>query len=128
MIRLQFIGHLGHDAIQRNINGKSVLNFHVAHTRRFKDQQGQLQEKTLWVDCAYWEHEKAGPYLTKGRQVYVDGTPSLEMYDNREGERVAVLRLHVHNMQLCAEKKGRDAEQLAEEQAAAGEVTDDLPF
>ena len=124
MIRLQFIGHLGHDAIQKNVNGKAVLNFRVAHTERFKDQYGQQQERTVWVDCAYWEHEKVGPYLTKGTQVYIDGKPSLEMYDNREGERMAALKLHVFALQLLSGKRKDELPVPGQEE----EVNEDLPF
>lgn len=124
MIRLQFIGHLGHDAIQKNVNGKAVLNFRVAHTERFKDQHGQQQERTIWIDCAYWEHEKVGPYLTKGTQVYIDGKPSLEMYDNREGERMAALKLHVFGLQLLSGKRKDELPVPGQEE----EVNEDLPF
>ena len=37
MIKLQVIGNLGKDAVVNNVNGKSVINFNVAHTERFKD-------------------------------------------------------------------------------------------
>ncbi len=42
MIKLQVIGNLGADCIQKEINGKTVINFNVAHSERFKDAQGNL--------------------------------------------------------------------------------------
>ena len=79
MIKLQIVGNLGKDCIMKEVNGRNVINFSVAHTERFKDAQGVLKEKTTWVECAYWT-DKTGvaPYLTKGKTVYVEGTPDVE--------------------------------------------------
>ena len=54
MIKLQAIGHLGKDATTNAVNGKNVINFSVAHTEKYKDQQGNQKEKTVWVECSYW--------------------------------------------------------------------------
>ena len=51
MIKLQVIGNLGKDAVVNNVNGKSVINFNVAHTERYKDAQGVQKDRTTWVDC-----------------------------------------------------------------------------
>ena len=40
MIKLQIIGNLGADCIQKEINGKTVINFNVAHSEKYKDAQG----------------------------------------------------------------------------------------
>ena len=46
MIKLQVIGNLGKDCITNTVNGKSVINFSVAHTEKFRDSSGQQKEKT----------------------------------------------------------------------------------
>ena len=43
MIKLQVIGNLGADCIQKEINGKTVINFNVAHSEKFKDAQETLR-------------------------------------------------------------------------------------
>lgn len=130
MIRLQLIGHLGHDAVQRYVNGKVVLGFRMAHTERYTNKDGVLQEKTIWVDCSYWEHEKVGPYLTTGTRVYVDGSPSAEMYVNGQGESVSVLRLRVFTLQLLSTRREGNKREIDVEEAAKSDVdiADDLPF
>jgi single-strand DNA-binding protein len=130
MIRLQLIGHLGHDAVQRYVNGKTVLSFRVAHTERYTNREGILQEKTIWADCSYWEHEKVGPYLTTGTRVYVDGSPSAEVYVNAQGEQVCTIRLRVLTLQLLSTRREAERKEMdAAEAAKRGEdVTDDLPF
>ena len=101
MIKLQIIGNLGADCIQKEINGKNVINFNVAHSEKFKDAQGNLKEKTVWANCAYWTDRTAvAQYLLKGKTVFVEGTPEVETYTNREGTFAATLRVRVQNLQL----------------------------
>ncbi|MEO8769996.1 MAG: single-stranded DNA-binding protein [Ferruginibacter sp.] len=101
MIKLQIIGNLGADCIQKEINGKTVINFNVAHSEKFKDAQGNLKEKTTWVNCAYWTDRTAvAQYLTKGRTVYAEGTPEVESYTNKEGQAAVTLRMRVFSIQL----------------------------
>ena len=50
MIKLQVIGNLGKDCLTNVVNGKNVINFNVAHTEKFRDQQNNLKEKTTWVE------------------------------------------------------------------------------
>ena len=90
MIKMQVIGNLGKDCLVNTVNGKNVINFTVAHTEKYRDSQGNNQEKTTWVDCAYWS-DKTGiaPYLTKGKQVFVEGTPELSTYQKNDGTKGA---------------------------------------
>ncbi len=101
MIKLQIVGNLGADCIQKEVNGKNVINFNVAHTEKFKDAQGNLKERTTWVNCAYWTDRTAvAQYLKKGKQVYVEGSPEAEAYTNKENQPAATLRLRVRDLQL----------------------------
>ena len=101
MIKLQIIGNLGADCIQKEINGKTVINFNVAHSEKFKDAQGNLKEKTTWVNCAYWTDRTAvAQYLTKGRTVYAEGAPEAEAYTNKDGQPASTLRMRVQTVQL----------------------------
>ena len=84
MIKMQIIGNLGKDCVVNTVNGKNVINFTVAHTEKYKDSQGNNQEKTTWVDCAYWTDRTAiSPYLTKGKQVFVEGNPEVRTLPGR---------------------------------------------
>ena len=101
MIKLQIIGNLGKDCIKKEVNGKNVINFSVAHTERYKDSMGNQKERTTWVECAYWTDKLAvADYLNKGRTVYVEGTPEADAYTNKEGQPAATLRMRVQNLQL----------------------------
>ena len=101
MIKLQIIGNLGADCIQKEINGKTVINFNVAHSEKYKDAQGNPKERTTWVNCAYWTDRTAvAQYLTKGRTVYAEGSPEAEAYTNKEGQPASTLRMRVQTVQL----------------------------
>ena len=101
MIKLQIVGNLGADCIQKEVNGKNVINFNVAHTEKYKDAQGNLKERTTWVNCAYWTDRTAvAQYLKKGKQVYVEGSPEAEAYTNKDNQPAATLRLRVRDLQL----------------------------
>jgi single-strand DNA-binding protein len=101
MIKLQIVGNLGKDCIVKEVNGKNVINFSVAHTERYKDAQGNQKERTTWVECAYWTDRTAvAQYLTKGKTVYAEGSPEADAYTNKEGQASATLRMRVQNIQL----------------------------
>lgn len=101
MIKLQVIGNLGKDCVTNTVNGKSVINFNVAHTEKFKDSSGAVKEKTTWVECAYWTDRIAvAPYLKRGSQVYVEGIPELRHYQKNDGTPGTSLSLRVTSLQL----------------------------
>ncbi|HSQ45206.1 MAG TPA: single-stranded DNA-binding protein [Ginsengibacter sp.] len=101
MIKLQIVGNLGKDCIVKEVNGKNVINFSVAHTERFKDSTGAPRERTTWVECAYWTDRTAvAPYLKKGQLVFAEGSPEAEGYMNKENQAAATLRMRVREIQL----------------------------
>ena len=105
MIKMQVIGNLGKDCIVNTVNGKNVINFTVAHTEKYRDSQGNNQEKTIWVDCAYWTDRTAvSPYLTKGTQVFVEGSPEVRSFTRQDGTAGASLSLRVREVQLLGSK------------------------
>lgn len=101
MIKLQIVGNLGKDCIAKEINGKNVINFSVAHTEKFKDSTGTPRERTTWVECAYWtERTGIAPYLKKGQLVFAEGSPEADAYSNKENQPAATLRMRVREIQL----------------------------
>ncbi|WP_276481826.1 single-stranded DNA-binding protein [Paraflavitalea pollutisoli] len=105
MIKLQAIGNLGKDCVTNTVNGKNVINFNVAHTEKFRDAQGNQKDKTIWVECAYWtDRTGIAPYLKKGTQVYVEGTPDIRTYSKNDGTTGVSLTLRVQNIQLLGSR------------------------
>ena len=144
MIKLQIVGNLGKDCIIKEVNGKNVINFSVAHTERYKDSQGIQKERTTWVECAYWTDKTAvGQYLKKGQMVYAEGSPEADPYLNKENQAAATLRMRVQSLQLLgSSKEGQGANSgnvtntgmstgpvaTAAEATTAAVPADDLPF
>ena len=109
MLKLNVIGHLGKDAIVNNVNGKSVINFSVAHSEKIRDAQGNTTDKTIWVECAYWTDKVAiSPYLKKGTQVYAEGNGDIRSYTTNDGRSGTNLTLRVLNIQLLGGKSDGD--------------------
>ncbi|MFN4316254.1 MAG: single-stranded DNA-binding protein [Chitinophagaceae bacterium] len=107
MIKLQVIGHLGKDCLVNTVNGKNVINFSVAHSERYKDSQGVQQERTTWVECAYWTDRTAiAPYLTKGTQVFAEGQPEVRTFQRNDGTTGHSLTMRVREVQLLGRKEG----------------------
>ncbi len=101
MIKLQVIGNLGKDCTVKEVNGRNVINFSVAHSERYKDNQGNQKERTTWVECAYWTDKTAvAQYLTKGKTIYAEGAPEADAYINKENQAAATLRMRVQSVQL----------------------------
>ena len=105
MIKLQIIGHLGADCTTNEVNGKNVINFNVAHSEKYKDNQGNPVEKTIWVKCAYWTDRTAiAQYLKRGQLIYAEGTPEAEGYLNKDNQNAASLKMRVFQVQLLGSK------------------------
>jgi single-strand DNA-binding protein len=84
------IGNLGRDAETKfTPSGASVTKFAVATTRSWKDQQSnEWKEETNWTNVVLWRQENLANYLTKGKQVYVEGRLQARSYDDKDGKKV----------------------------------------
>ena len=141
MLKTTLIGSLGQSAAVNNVNGKTVINFSVAHSEKYKDSNGQLVNKVLWVSVSYWVEKTAiAQYLKKGTQVFVEGLPSVDTYKNKEGQIMPQLKLRATMVQLLGGNKQENNNQQAAPQSdltpsqqeflAGGEPIDEsgLPF
>jgi single-strand DNA-binding protein len=76
MDKLMIIGNLGQDPEMRYTpSGKAVTNFSVASNRTWTGQDGEKHEQVVWYRVSAWNRlaEICNQYLSKGRQVYVEG-------------------------------------------------------
>ncbi len=81
------VGNLGKDAETKfTAAGTAVSKFSVATTRRFKDNAtGDWKDETDWTNIVLWKNEGVAQYLTKGRQVYIEGRLSNRSYEDKDG-------------------------------------------
>lgn len=88
--KVLLIGNLGRDAETKYTpSGAPVTRFAVATTRSWKDQQSnEWKEETNWTNVVLWRQENLANYLTKGKQVYVEGRLQTRSYDDKDGKKV----------------------------------------
>jgi single-strand DNA-binding protein len=86
--KITIVGYLGRDPeLRYTPQGTAVCKLSVATTERRKNAAGQPEEQTTWFRVTVWgrQAELANEYLSRGRQVYIEGRLRLEEYTSREG-------------------------------------------
>lgn len=84
------LGRLGRDPESRNFqNGGRVVNLRLATSERYKDREGNMQERTEWHSVAIF-NEKLGEiaerYLRKGSEVYIEGALETRKWQDQSGQ------------------------------------------
>jgi len=83
------IGNLGKDPeVRYTPDGRAVANFNIATNESWTDKSsGSKQERTEWHKIVAWGKtaELCGEYLSKGRQVYIEGRLQTREWTNKEG-------------------------------------------
>lgn len=86
--KVLLIGNLGKDPeVRYTSGGQAVANLRIATSRSWTDKQsGQRKEETEWHDVEVWgkQAEQCGEYLSKGRQVYVEGRLKTDTWDDKQ--------------------------------------------
>ncbi len=80
------VGHLGKDPeVKYTPNGTAVAKFSLATNERYKDKDGNWQDRTEWHNIVAWQRtaEVAGEYLKKGRQVYIEGRLRTDSWEDK---------------------------------------------
>ena len=137
MNKIIVIGNLGRDPEMRYTpSGQSVTSFSVASSRRYTSG-GEQREETEWFNVNAWGRlaELCNQYLTKGRQVYVEGRLSSRSYEGRDGQLRFVNEIYLTDVQFLrgGAGEGEDRSPYGSESSMPGEEppmddVDDLPF
>ena len=103
------VGNLGNDAEVRYMpNGNAVANLSLATSESWKDQQGQVQERTEWHRLTMYRRlaEIAGEYLKKGSQIYVEGKLQTRKWQDQQGQDRYTTEIIVDQMQMLGGREG----------------------
>ena len=139
--QVQLIGNVGHDLEVRSTpHGTAVTSFSVATNQRYRDGNGERQNRTEWHRVVLWGKaaDNASQVLVRGSMVYVEGRLQTRSWEDREsGEKryrseVVGLRWRV----LGQRRNGAGGEAGAEEDPDGGTEAealeapedDDIPF
>jgi single-strand DNA-binding protein len=100
-------GNLTRDAVVRFLaNENAVANFTLAINRKFKSGT-EMKEEPTFIDCECWGRtaELAGQYLTKGRNVFVEGRLKLEAWQDKDGVKRTKLKAVIESLQFIGGNK-----------------------
>ena len=137
--KVMVIGNLGADPEMRyTANGSAVTEFRAAVNRHYTAGDGERREETEWFRVVTWNRlaETCSQYLSKGRQVYVQGRIKTRSWEDNEGVKRYTTELIAREVKfLGARRDGEDAggtpaaAAAPAATAAEGDIDpDDLPF
>ncbi len=102
------IGTLGQDPETRYMpSGGAVTSFSIATNESWKDKKtGEKMEKCEWHNIVTFNKlaEICGEYLTKGKQVYIEGKLTTEKWQDKQGNDRYTTKINAHNMQMLGGK------------------------
>ena len=133
------VGNLGANPEMRfTQGGQAVANLRIATSERWTDRNGQKQETTEWHRVVVFgkQAEIVGQYLTKGRQVYIEGRLQTRQWQDQQGQKRYTTEVVAQRVQMWGGRGERPPEEMgaavpAEESAPAdfgGGPDDDIPF
>src|SRR5580765_4700647 len=97
------VGNLGADPDMRYTpSGQGVCEMRIATSESWNDKNGQRQERTEWHRVVVWgkRAEVCSKYLSKGRQVYVEGRIQTRNYDDKEGNKRYITEVIANDVQF----------------------------
>lgn len=111
--RVILIGNLTDDPeLRYTQSGTARARFRIAVNRRFRDQDGNLQEETTFVPIVVWRNqaENCANFLNKGSLVAVDGRLRIDTFEPEEGERRKIVEVVAWNVQFLGGRQERERE------------------
>jgi single-strand DNA-binding protein len=127
------VGFLGKDPDIRYLaSGAAVCRFSLATNETFKNKAGEVQKRTEWHSIVAWGKlaEICGEYLTKSKQVYIEGSIRTGKWQDRDGNERKSYDIVARYMQMLSPStNGNGAEPKAERANAAPQASaEDNPF
>lgn len=120
--KIIIIGNLGRDPeLRYTPQGDAVCDFSVAVNDRKRDKAGEWQDITTWFKVTFWrkQAENASKFLTKGRQVYVEGRLQVEEWTDRDGKNRQTLAIQGTELQFLGEhrtEENRDSNETSKDE------------
>lgn len=124
------IGNLGRDPELRYLpSGQAVVKFTLATGAKWKDKNGQLQERTDWHNIVAFgrQGEVCNEYLKKGSPVYVEGRIQTRSWEDKDGNKKYMTEIVAQLINLLG-RKGEPEEEVPEEVGETKTEDEDLPF
>jgi single-strand DNA-binding protein len=128
------VGNLGADPeIRYTPSGTAVANFRIATSENWTNKEGQRETRTEWHRIVTFGKlaEICGEYLSKGKQVYIEGRIQTRQWDDKEGVKRYTTEVVANTMQMLGrpgdQPQAPEGEPPQAEEPAPPEM-DDVPF
>ena len=133
------VGNLGRDPeVRFTQSGRAVANFPIATSESWTGQDGSPQERTEWHNIVVWgkQAESCGQYLSKGRQVFVQGRIQTRKWTDQNGQDRYTTEIVAQRVQFLGGGGGARASQESQDQGfgessssfQSPPIDDDIPF
>jgi single-strand DNA-binding protein len=122
--RVILVGRLGRDPeVKYTPSGAAVAKFSLATDEVFKDRSGEQQKHTEWHNIVVWNKlaEICGQYLTKGKQVYIEGSIRSRQWEDQAGNKRTSYEIIASRMQMLGSRA--DSERAAAAPSPVAERT-----
>jgi single-strand DNA-binding protein len=139
--KVLLIGRLGRDPeVRYTQDGTAIANFSIATSEEWKDKKtGEKQERTEWHKIVAFRRlgEICGEYLSKGRQVYVEGRLQTRDWQDKDGNKRYTTEIVASQMQMLGSKDSYDntggdsgfkKNDMPPSPEFSGSQDDDIPF
>ena len=134
------VGRLGRDPeVRYTTDGRAISNFSIATSDEWKDKDtGEKKERTEWHRIVAFGKlgEICGEYLSKGRQIYIEGRIQTREWEDKEGNKRYTTEIVASQMLMLGTKdSGGSTNAFAESKSSDHQETpdatpqdDDIPF
>jgi single-strand DNA-binding protein len=129
MNKVMLIGNLGKDPeVKYTPAGKAVASLTLATNERYKDKDGNWQDRTEWHNLVLWDRlaEIAGEYLKKGGKVYIEGRLQTRSWE-KDGQKKYMTEVVGQELVLLDGRSTENVQPAARPQAQQIEDSD-IPF
>lgn len=103
------VGNLGRDPeVRYTKSGQAVASFSLATSERWTGKDGNKEEKTEWHRIVAWGKlgEICGEYLSKGKQVYIEGRLQTREWEDNDGNKKQTTEIVANNMTMLGQAGG----------------------
>ncbi len=124
------VGNVGKDPEVRHLDsGVAVANFPLATSESYTAKNGDKVTTTEWHNIVLWRGlaDIAERYVTKGRQLYIEGRIRTRSYDDKEGNKRYVTEIYGDVMQMLGNRDSNQASESTGNSASAASTTSNTP-
>lgn len=123
------VGHLGRDPeVRYTKSSQAVASFSLATSEKWTGKDGNKEEKTEWHRIVAWGKlgEICGEYLSKGKQVYIEGRLETREWEDKDGNKKQTTEIVANNMTMLGQASNSSGSGNASGGSKGGPGSDDF--